>query len=214
MSALLRDLRSALCQLTRSPGVTAAAVLILALAIGLNSAVFSLVNAVLFRPLPVAAPEDLVAIYRSAPHEVMAASALATADYEDVAAGIHGFTSVLAYSYTPVALEAGPASRLVLGVRATPNFFLSLGLRPFLGRFFTPGDAADSQEVVLGYLAWQRRFGADPGIVGATITLNGRLATVVGVAPRGVLRPDPRHLAGALDAHLAAWRRPRSGARA
>jgi predicted permease len=184
MGALLHDLRSGVRQLTRSPGFTAVAVLILALGIGLNSAVFSVVNAVLFRPLPVAAPEDLVAIYRSTPHDFMASSALATADYLDVADATHGFTSVLAYTYTPIALEAGAENRLVLGVRVTPNFFSSLGLQPFLGRFFSSGDGPDRQEAVLSYLAWQRRFGADPGILGTTILVNGRPATVIGVAPK------------------------------
>ncbi len=114
----------------------------------------------------------------------MASSALATADYEDVADRRHAFTSVLAYTYTPLALEGGGANRLVLGVRATPNFFTSLGLKPFLGRFFTPGDDPDTQEAVLSYSAWQRRFGADPAILGATILLNGRTTTVIGVASK------------------------------
>jgi len=184
MKAFVHDLQAALRQLSRSPGFTAAAVLILALAIGLNSAVFSVVNAVLFRPLPVAAPEDLVAIYRSTPRELMAASALTTADYEEVAGGSHCFTSVLAYTYSPMALEAGGENCLVLGVRATPNFFAGLGLKPFLGRFFTAEDVADTQEAVLSYMAWRRRSGHGRRVLGTTIVLNGRSATVVGVAPK------------------------------
>jgi putative ABC transport system permease protein len=202
MTTFRHDLRFAVRQLARNPGFTAAAVLILALGIGLSSAVFSLVNATLFRPLPVAAPDDLVAIFSSAPSDFMASSPLAPGDYEDLTERSHSFTSLLAYMYTPLALEHEGENRLVLGVRATPNFFTTLGVKPFLGRFFTADDP-DSQEAVLSYSAWQRRFGADPDVLGAKLLLNGQPCTVIGVAPeeffgltRGV-SPElwmPRHL--------------------
>lgn len=183
MSALLRDLRFAVRQLARNPGFGAAAIAILALGIGLNSAVFSIVNATLFRPLPVAAPEDLVAIYGSTPGDFMTTSALTTADAEDLIERSHSFTALLAYTYTPVVVEHRGESRLVLGVRATQNFFSTLGVKPFLGRFFSPEDGPDLQQAVLSYSAWQRRFGADPGILGAKLRLNGNPCTIIGVAP-------------------------------
>jgi len=183
MSALLHDLRFAIRQLIRNPGFAAASILILTLGIGLNSAVFSVVNATLFRPLPVADSEDLVAIYRATPKDFMATSALTTADVLDLAEQSRGFTGLLAYTYNPMIVERGGENRLVLGVRATPNFFSTLGVKPFLGRFFSPEDGRDLQQAVLSYSAWQRRFGADPGILGATLSLNGRPCTVIGVAP-------------------------------
>lgn len=183
MTALVRDLRSAVRQLTRNPGFATAAVLILALGIGLDAAVFSVVNALLFRPLPVSAPDELTAVYSASPGDFMAASALTTADFEDLRERSQGLGAVVAYTYSPMVVEHAGEHRLVLGVRATPDFFSMLGVRPFLGRFFPPEGAADTQQAVLGYAAWQRRFGADPGIVGSTIRLNGRPCTVIGVAP-------------------------------
>jgi len=183
MSALLHDLRSAVRQVARNPGFAAAAVLILALGIGLNSAVFSIVNAALFQPLPVAAPENLVAVYSSTPHDLMAASALTTDDYADLAERSHGLTALFAYTYNPMTVEHEGDNRLVLGVRATPSFFSTLGVKPFLGRFFTADDETDGQVAVLSYAAWQRRFGADPDVLGATLRLNGQPCTIIGVAP-------------------------------
>jgi putative ABC transport system permease protein len=183
MGAWRHDLRSAARQMLRNPGFTVAAVVLLALGIGLNSAVFSLVNATLFRPLPVAAPGELVSIYTAAPGDFMAASALSTADYLDLGERCRSLRGLLAYTYTAFALErAGAESRLVLAVRATPNFFSTLGVRPALGRFFAPGSGRE-REVVLSGLAWRRRFGADPRVLGTTLRLNGQAFTVVGVAP-------------------------------
>lgn len=191
MTFLAHDLRCAVRQLRASPGFAAAAVAILALGIGFNSAVFSLVNATLFRPLPVRAPQDLVAIYTASPGEFMAASPLSAPDYLDLARAAEGFSALFAYCYAPMALEHGDESRLVLGVRATAGYFSTLGLEPALGRFFGAESAAAAaesvpgDEAVLSYLAWRRRFGADPQVVGQTLRLNGRIHTVVGVAPPG-----------------------------
>jgi predicted permease len=182
MDALLHDLRFAVRQVTRNPGLAAAAILILALGIGMSSAVFSLVNAMLFRPLPVAAAGDLVAIYSSSPRDSMNASALTAGDYEDLAERSRSLTALLAYTYAPVVVEHGDENRLVLGVRATPGFFSVLGVKPFLGRFFTAG-GADEPVVVLSFAAWRRRFAADRGVLGTTLLLNGRPCEIIGVAP-------------------------------
>ncbi len=191
MTLLAHDLRCAVRQLRASPGFAAAAVAILALGIGLNAAVFSLVNATLFRPLPVVAPEELVAIYTASPGELMAASPLSTAEYLDLGGAVRGLGALFAYCYAPMALERGEESRLVLGVRATAGYFSTLGLEPALGRFFGAESAAGAaesapgDEAVLSYLAWRRRFGADPRVLGQTVRLNGKVHTVVGVAPPG-----------------------------
>ncbi len=200
MSEIRRDLRYASRQLLQHPGFTVAAVLTLTLAIGLNSAVFSAVNALLFRPLPVAEPAELVAVYSSEPGDFMARSPLSAFDFEELAAETRAFAEVLAYTYTPLAVEHGDDSRLVLGVRATRDVFAVLGIEAALGRAFSdaavaPGETADPleagkrevpatpDEVVLSHNAWRRWYGADPEVVGTVLRIDGRAATVVGVAP-------------------------------
>lgn len=178
-------MRLAVRRLRRSPGFTAAVVSILALGIGLNVSVFSLVNAALFRPLPVAAPDELVAIYRSTPTDFMNTSPLTGADYHQLSDECRTLASVLAYTYTPVAVEHGGESRIALAVRATPNFFSTLGVRPSLGRFFDAAEHSTAgSPVVLSHATWARRFGADPLVVGSTLLVGGRPATIIGVAPR------------------------------
>ncbi len=198
MSEIGRDLRYASRQLLQHPGFTLAAVLTLALAIGLNSAVFSVVNGLLFRPLPVAEPEELVAVYSSEPGDFMARSPLSAFDFEELDEGFQACAEVLAYTYTPLAVEHGGDSRLVLGVRASRDAFAVLGVEAALGRTFSAAGAPDQtlrsppsgvtsgedpDEVVLSHRAWHRWFGADPGIVGSALRVGGRPATVVGVAP-------------------------------
>lgn len=211
MSGVLRDLRFALRQLRGNPGFTSAAVLILALGIGINSAVFSVVNAALFRPLPVEAPEDLVALYRSTPQDFMATSALSTADYLDLVERSRGFSQILAYTYNPVAVEYHGHYRLVLGVRTSPNFFSVLGVKPFRGRFFGPAKESEGTEVVLSYAAWQRRYGAADDVLGDSLLLDGRPATIVGIAPQeflGLTRGVTPELWTALPGLVAGRARP------
>ena len=190
MFEIRRDLRYASRQLLQHPGFTVAAVLTLALAIGLNSAVFSAVNAALFRPLPVEEPTELTAVFSSEPGDFMARSPLSSTDFEKLDEA-RAFADLLAYTYTPLAVEHGGESRLVLGVRASPNFFDVLGVDAALGRTFasanaeagnTGGEQAAPSEVVLSHGAWRRWFGADPDVVGSTLRVGGRAMTVVGVA--------------------------------
>ncbi len=182
MDAAFLDLRYALRRLAARPGFLAMAVVTLALGIGLNSAVFSLVNAVSFRPLPVAVPDELVSVYSSVPDDVMSHAPMAGADYEDLR-DVDSFADLVAYTYTPLALERGGSNRLVMGARVTANYFAVLGVEPALGRAFTGGEGQES--VVLSYTAWQRRYGAAPSVIGETLRLNGRPHTVIGVAPEG-----------------------------
>lgn len=183
MTAFVRDLGYAVRQLRARPGFAFAVVVTLALGIGLNSAVFSLVDALLLAPLPVRASEELVSVFSSDPGDVMASSPLSAADYNDLRDRCRSFSGIGAYTYTPMAMEVGEASSLALGVRATEGFFDVLGVRAAMGRLFDPGDEAPGGEVVLSHLAWQRRFGGDPAVLGRTFRLNGRLSTVVGVLP-------------------------------
>jgi len=194
MTALVRDLRYACRLLAKSPGFTLAAGATLALAVGLNAAVFSIVNALLFRPLPVSAPAELVRIYSSVPRELMTHAPMSTADYQDLRRECTSFTDVAASWLTTMALEDAGDGRLVLVEPASSNYFATLGVEPRLGQGFTsaegPTGAAVSplggpSVVVLSHTAWQRRFGADPRVVGRTIRLNGHSYTVAGIAPEG-----------------------------
>ncbi len=183
MDAIRRDVRYALRILGKSPGFLLAAVLTLALGIGLNAAIFSVVDGLLLEPLPVAAPEELVSVFRATPGEHMSHEPLSTADYEHLRDDVQAFGALVATTYRPLAVEHGGDNRLVLGERVTANYFSVLGVRPRLGRAF---EADDGESVaVLSDVAWRRRYGGDPGVVGRAVRVDGRPVTVVGVAPAG-----------------------------
>jgi putative ABC transport system permease protein len=193
VATLLPELSRAARRLAKSPGFTFTAVSTLALAVGLNAAVFALVDALLFRPLPVRAPEELVRIYSAVPHELMSHAPMSRADYRDLRHQCESFTDIAASFLTTLAFEDETSARLVLAEAVTPNYFTLLGVRPRLGRLFTPADGRDVAApnlfggpslAVLSNRAWRRRFGSDPGVVGRTVRLNGRPFTVAGVAPR------------------------------
>lgn len=193
-SGILQDLRYGLRMLRNNPGFTAAAIITLTLAIGANTALFSVVNAVLFRPLPVAAPHKLVNVYNSSPREMFDHLPLAYPDYADLRDSTKTLSGLLGFAPNSLALDRSGESEMVTAEGVTSNYFDVLGVRPALGRFFEPHhDVASGTYpvVVLSYNYWQRRFNADPAIIGTTIRLNGNLLTVIGVAPptfSGLLR--------------------------
>lgn len=179
---LLQDLRYASRVLRRSPGFTVVAVLSLALGIGANTVVFSVVNALVLKPLPVSSPNEL--------HFVQANNypSHSFPNYRDLRDRNTTFSGLVAYRIAPMGLQAGDAARRVWGYLATGNYFDMLGVRPVLGRFFHPEDDRQpgaSPFAVLSYTCWQNRFAADPQIVGKTIRINSLPYTVLGVAPGG-----------------------------
>ena len=185
METLWQDVKYGIRMLAKNRGFTIVAVLTLALGIGLNAAIFSVVNAVLFRPLPVQAPEQLAGVYNLEPHEFISHTPMAYPDYRDLSDSARSFDGLMGYALTPLALERGDESEFVFGETVTGNYFTTLGVKPHLGRLFTQDD--DLQRgahpvAVLSYTAWQRRFGGDADIVGREIRLNGHAFTVVGVA--------------------------------
>jgi hypothetical protein len=184
METLLQDARYALRGLRRSPGFTIVAILTLALGIGVNSAIFGVVNAVLYRPLPVDRPEQLVNIYghqaTSTKHETTSVPNFV--DYErqvTTLSGLAGYTNFLGHA------TIDGASDLVLGELVTERYFSVLGVRPMLGRAFTAEENAAGHGLpvaILSYRLWQRRFGGDRAVLGRQFRMNGELFTVVGVA--------------------------------
>ena len=185
MNILLRNALYAIRKLTKCPGFTCLAVLTLALGIGLNSAVFSVVNAILFRPLPVTAPDELVNIYTEEDAGFITHAPMSFPDFEDFARETRSLEGLAAYTSSGLVLEHGEKSEVIMSETVSGNYFDLLGVPAVTGRTFTAEEDADGNAqfvAVISHSAWQRRFGGDPGIVGRDLRLNGYPFTVVGVA--------------------------------
>lgn len=186
MSDLLWDLRHSLRMLVKNPLFTFAAVLTLALGIGLNAATFSAIHGILLRPLDgTEAPEDLVQLYRAWPG--MDYGSTSIPHYQDLRDRTEDvFENVTAWAFQPLALADGERSERVIGMLVSANFFQTYGARPHLGRAFLPGtedrDPGAHPVAILGYGYWESRFGGDPSVVGTTVILNGHPFEIVGVA--------------------------------
>ena len=179
-----QDLRFAARSLLRTPGFTAAAALTLALGAGATTALFSVVDAVLLRPLPVHEPDRLVSV-RVEKADGSVEDVFSWPYVRDWRSAAAPVAEVAATHYGGLSFSAGGEAEMVTSVDATDNYFRVLGLRPAAGRLFAPGDDAAAPVVVLSHGFWTRRFGADPGVVGRAVRLNGQPLTVIGVAPPG-----------------------------
>lgn len=185
MRNLTQDIRYAARMLLKNPGMSAIVIFTLAVGIGANTALFSAMNAFLLRPLPVANADRLMVI---APirHGETNYTQFSWLDFQDLRKQTGAFSDVLAYNITLVGISSNDKAQQVVANVVSGNYFQTLGLKPVLGRFIS-GDAADkqgaAQEVVLGYSYWKQRFDSDPTIVGQQVKVNGRLATIIGIAP-------------------------------
>lgn len=183
----LRDIRYAVRRLLATPGFTAVAVLSLALGIGANTAMFSLVNAVLLRELPVEDPQELVEVY-SSDSDGFAYATSSHADYMDLRRENEAFQDVVATRTTIVRLDVDGAADVVFGELVSWDYFQALGVEMALGRSFTEEEdrtPGTHPVAILGHRTWTQRFGADPDILGTSVHVNSRPYTVVGVAPPG-----------------------------
>ena len=178
---LRQDLVYTVRVLRRNPGFTATAVVTLALGIGANTAIFSIVNAVLLRPLPFAEPNRLVMVYgtngRGDTHDV-----LSYPTYVDWREQSRSFEHVSAFANASVTVNAGGETEFVRGKRVTPSMFQALGVQPSLGRAFTPDDQTQSV-VILSDGFWKRHFGSSEAVLGQTLRLMDEPFTIVGVMP-------------------------------
>jgi predicted permease len=178
------DLRFALRRLMKSPGFTAVAVLTLALGIGVNTAMFSLLNTLLLRALPYQEPDRLVRVFRTSPQSE--AWPHSVANFLDHGEQNHVFERMAGFTWSSfnLALPGEPAERLH-GVLAGADFFPALGVPPALGRVFTRDEdqPGRNQVAVLSHGFWQRRFASDTNIIGRTLRLDGESVTVIGVMP-------------------------------
>jgi len=183
---VLTEIRFALRTLRKSPSFAAIAFITLALGIGANATIFSILDAVLLRPLPVAEPDRL--FFVEAQHgEGNSFPSHSFPDYLDFTKGTDTI-DLAAYRIAAMGLQTGAGADRAWGYLATGNYFQVLGLRPAAGRFFTPEDDSArgaSPFVVLSFDTWQRRFGGNPDIAGTTLRINGLPYSILGVAPRG-----------------------------
>jgi predicted permease len=185
METLFQDIRYSIRLMIKSPGFTAVALIALALGIGANTAIFTVVNAVLFRPLPYTDAGRLVTVYATNPVQGQSRVPLSVADFLDWRARNQVFEALAAYSNAPLNYSGGEAPEQIQGLAVTADFFSVLGVQPVMGRMFLPDeDKPDSNQVaVVSYGFWQRYLGSDPERVGQPLTFNGRSYTVVGVMP-------------------------------
>lgn len=184
---LLRELRYALRVLGRRPGFTLTAALTLALGVGLDAAVFSLVNALLLRPLPVESPAELVQVYGSGVEELRY-TPLSVPEARDLGERMDSFSGVALYAQTNVAVDGREGVRSALAETVSGEYFDVLGIDAAIGRLFGPaedGPGGGEPVAVLAHDTWLREWGGDPAAVGATVRINGQPFTVVGIAPRG-----------------------------
>jgi putative ABC transport system permease protein len=182
---LFQDIRYGLRQLRRNPGFTVVAVLTLALGIGANTAIFSVVDAALLRPLPYRDPDRLVMVWNQLHRLGLNQFPASYADYSDYKTGNRVFDDIAAFEPAHFDL-AGNQPERVLGMRTSANLFPLLGVKAELGRTFLSEENQPGRNgvVVLSDALWRRRFGADPAVLGKSITLDGGLYMVIGILPR------------------------------
>jgi putative ABC transport system permease protein len=194
METLIQDIRYGARMLARTPGFSAAAILALALGIGANTAIFSVVNAVLLRPLPYHDPDRLVKVWMKftgigLPNDQNWVSAPEFVDLREMSSG---FSHLAAYAAAGYNLTSGGLPERIEGAMVSASFFPLLGIEARLGRVFLPDEEQPGRDsvVLVSHGLWQRRFGANPNLPGTALTINNRSYTVAGVLPRGFQFPD------------------------
>jgi putative ABC transport system permease protein len=195
VETLIRDVRYAVRMVRRTPGFALAATVVLALGIGANTAIFSVVQAVLLRPLPFPEPERLVDVWHVPPPASfpgMSTFAVSPANYFDWRAQNKVFERIAIRRFRSLNLTGGPEPETLMAEAVSADFFPLLGVQPRLGRVFLPEEDAPGQGrvIILSDGLWKRRFGSDPAIVGKSIPLNGESYAVVGVMPKTFHFPD------------------------
>ena len=192
---LSQDLRYAIRMLAKRPVFTIIAVVTLALGIGANTAIFSVVNAVLLKPLPFPHPDQLVAIGSVNSTEASKdLKSVSFADFRDFRENTKSFQSLAVHRTTRLALTGMGEAQSLQGREVSGEFFDVLGVKPMLGRGFTRGEeiaggGPNGFTVVLGHGCWTNQFKADPKIIGTQLVLNGKPHTIVGVMPKGFSFP-------------------------
>ena len=186
METLLQDVRFGFRRLIKNPAFSIVAILSLALGIGANTAIFSLVNMILFRPLPVANAEEVLTVSAIGKEGDMAAHSYP--NYVDLRDRNDVLSGLLAYRFAPMSLSRNGNSEKVWGYLVSGNYFDVLGVKPIVGRGFSPEEdktRLSHPVAIIGHSLWQKRFGGDSSVVGSEILINGKNFKVIGVAPAG-----------------------------
>lgn len=180
-----QDVRFAIRMLRKSPGFTAVAVITLALGIGANTAMFSVVNTALLRPLPFPNASQLVDVWARSSMFDFPNLGLSLADIADVRAQSTALSGIAPYQFTGMTLTGRGAPRRMDGAEISSELFPLLGIRPLYGRSFTDADTQPGQDrdIILSFPSWKEQFGGNPRAIGTTITLDGKPYTIIGVMP-------------------------------
>jgi putative ABC transport system permease protein len=225
MESIFTDIRFGFRSLLKRPGATAIALVTLALGIGVNTAIFSAVDSILLRPLPLQDPERLVSVWEHTPALGIQQNQAAPANFFDLRNQNSVFEALGAYGPLDINLTGAGEPERLDGQLVSANVFAILGVAPALGRTFLPNEDQVGQEhvVVLSDALWQRRFNRDPSIINRNLTLNGESFTVVGIMPRGFFFPareteawvpwamEPDQASGRGDHYLALVARLKAG---
>ncbi len=186
MRTLFQDIRYGMRMLLKNPAMTTVAALTLALGIGANTTIFSAVNGLMLRPLPVANADRLVVLDGQAQGAANTFDQLPFSDFQDIRSQADGFSDVLGYTLSLAGMESGGKVEPVIYSYVSANFFQALGLKPAVGRLIYGAETekrGTENVVVLGYDYWKKRFNGDASIVGQQVKMNGHSVTVIGVAP-------------------------------
>src|SRR3954463_8126213 len=182
---MIRELRLAFRSLIKTPGFTLVAVVTVALAIAANTAVFSLVNALLIRPLPFQAPQNLILLFEKFSAQGLDQIPVSAPEYLDWEKQTRSYERIAAFNFTDFNLTGGDMPERVAGAVVTPSLFALLDVAPIKGRVFSDSEFGEGNDnvAIISERLWRRRFNSDPQIVGSQVQLNGRSITVVGIMP-------------------------------
>jgi putative ABC transport system permease protein len=190
---MLGEIKVALRGLAKSPGFTAIAIVTIALAIGANTAVLSLVNALLIRPLPYKNPQQLVLVWEQFANQGLDRIPVSAPEYLDYEKELQSYERIAAFDYVDLNLTGGEMPERVQGAVVSPSLFPLLGISPIRGRAFESNETQAGRDdvVVISARLWQRRFNSDPNVLNSKLALNGRTYTVVGIMPASFEFPLP-----------------------
>ena len=193
---IARDVRHALRMLVRTPAFSAVAIMTFAVGIGVNTAVFSVVNSVLLRPLPYPDADRIAMVWVDNTREHIKEDINSYPNYRDWRDQNSSFAHLSGYTEAAFALTGAGEPERLIGAEVTANFFDVLGMKPIAGRLFTPANEVEGQDgvVVISHGLWQRRFGGAPGAIGQTITLSTRTYEVIGIMPPDMQWPEQAEL--------------------
>src|SRR5580765_7238197 len=187
MESLIKDIKYGFRNLAKRPSYTAIAVITLALGIGANTAIFSLISTVLLRPLPVSHPEQLVAVYGTL-HQGADYTIQSHLNYKYYRDRNNVFSGLIAYRLAPMSISQENRNERVWGYMVSGNYFETLGVQPFLGRYFRPEEdqtPGSYPMAVVSYGFWQKHFASAKNVVGQSLRINGHTFTIIGVSPEG-----------------------------